>query len=553
MNIPDGWLLVDLADVIVDMQPGFAQRPNDRDEGTRQLRTNNVSPEGEIDLTSVAYVKATDADLEKYGVRPGDVIFNNTNSVEWVGKTAYFDEEGEYVLSNHMTRIRADERILDAQFLAKYLHHLWRIGRSFRWAKHWVNQAAIDQSALARFRIVLPSLPEQRRIVSIMREANELRRLRRDAVRKAHDLLPSLFREMFGDPLANEKKWEIKPIKRMGVVTTGNTPSRDNPNNFGDFIEWVKSDNLDSPLDYVAPSKERLSEEGAKIGRIVPKGSTLITCIAGSPESIGKAALTDREVAFNQQINSVTPFDGVNPYFLYSLIKLSKPAIQSLSSGGMKGIVNKKQLEELSLICPPKELQDQFAPQVTETFNVKTDLVAAQQEVERLVRSLLALAFTGELTARWRAQHEAELIEAARERDALLSKSNIVEGTAKFTGTTTLTAEATVTRPAPPEREQMVATLSRKQQRVLDLANSMEGYFTLPQLSQASHEASELTHADIQQGLQLLAALGLVIHVRVATEPTKKELIFTPAYRRLLPSQDDSRLRDLDRLGANGR
>src|SRR5260221_8454765 len=111
MNLPPRWILVNLGNVITEMQPGFARRPNNEAVGTPQLRTNNVSPLGNIDLSEIKYVDATKADISKYSLRRGDVIFNNTNSIEWVGKTAYFDLDELYVISNHMTRIRVDERI----------------------------------------------------------------------------------------------------------------------------------------------------------------------------------------------------------------------------------------------------------------------------------------------------------------------------------------------------------------------------------------------------------------------------------------------------------
>lgn len=70
------WPLSRLKDVIIDMQPGFAQRPNVENIGTPQLRTNNISPQGSLDLSDIVNVKVTPSELEKYGVRQGDVIFN---------------------------------------------------------------------------------------------------------------------------------------------------------------------------------------------------------------------------------------------------------------------------------------------------------------------------------------------------------------------------------------------------------------------------------------------------------------------------------------------
>src|SRR5260370_26257936 len=118
------WPIVRVQQAIVDIEGGVTQRPTIENVGTPQLRTNNVSPQGNIDLTDVINVSVSPAEFQKYAVRKGDVIFNNTNSVEWVGKTAYFDIDGEYVLSNHMTRIRVNGSMRDPEFLARCLHYL---------------------------------------------------------------------------------------------------------------------------------------------------------------------------------------------------------------------------------------------------------------------------------------------------------------------------------------------------------------------------------------------------------------------------------------------
>lgn len=572
MNIPNDWLLVKLSDVITEMQPGFAQRPSGKNKNTGipQLRTNNVSSEGTIDLSNLVYVTASGIELEKYGLRQGDVIFNNTNSLEWVGKTAYFNETGEFVLSNHMTRIRVNERLLNGEFLAKYLHYLWHIGWAGRWAKQWVNQAAIDQMALGKFHIVLPSLSEQQQIIEFLNEVDEVRNSRRQSVAKSQMLLLSLFREMFGDPIINEKQWPTKSLKRMGLITTGNTPPRDSPDNFGDYIEWVKSDNLDSPLDFVAPTKEKLSLKGAKIGRVVPKGSTLITCIAGSPESIGKAALADRDLAFNQQITGVTPFEEVNPYFLYSLIKLSKPAIQTLSSGGMTGIVNKSQLEELSVISPPKELQNKFASRVSQVFDYKAELVKSEERIDDLIRSLMARAFSGELTQQWREENNAKLLREEAERNRLLGQLKRARGP----------LEDSVEEIKPTsERHHLVRKLGLKQLYVLEVVKTMKSehlgfpikeYFVARDIEHAQQRISVdmltkaideisvgeqtnavrrelpyLSRSDARQSLQLLAEMGLIRRVRLATNPSGRDvIIFAPAYRQLAKNED-VRLKEL--------
>ena len=149
----------------------------------------------------------------------------------------------------------------------------------------------------------LPPLSKQRRIVDILDQADRVRRLRAAADAKADSIIPALFGKMFGDPYTNPMMWPKYALDQLATITTGNTPSRKRPEYYGDAIDWVKSDNLNTASHYVTGATERLSNLGKRVARTAPPGSTLVTCIAGSRSAIGNSALTEREVAFNQQIN----------------------------------------------------------------------------------------------------------------------------------------------------------------------------------------------------------------------------------------------------------
>lgn len=541
MTIPSDWPIARLETVLTDMQPGFAQAPDAEQIGIPQLRTNNISDSGALDLTDVKYVHVGDADLEKYVVRRGDVIFNNTNSLELVGRTAYFDRDDVWVLSNHMTRLRVDERLVVPQFLAKYLHYLWQRGMTQRRSKQWVNQAAIDQAMLAKFDVPLPPLPEQRRIVEILRKAEGVRELTRRASQTAESLLSALFGHHFGHPVRNERAWKTQQLRDVGEITTGNTPPRDEPQNYGDYIEWVKSDDLDASFDLISPSSEKLSLEGATRGRSVPPGSTLITCIAGSPESIGKAALADRRVAFNQQINAVTPFEGIDPYYLYTLIKLSKPAIQALSSGGMKGIVTKGNLERLSVIVPPKPLRDRFGNQARAIFEHNALLIARRELPDTLVNTLLGRAFMGELTAEWRTRHSAELEFASAERDQLLEERG-----ARLRVELAVPVEPPTALPFD-ERRQTVESFSDEQRQLLALINEAPRYWTAETLQQEAGVGL----AAARRALALFAATGLIMQGEVWVSESRDTGYYLPAYWPLRP-EHEVRMADLGRLSRTG-
>src|SRR5699024_2223447 len=154
-------------------------------------------------------------------------------------------------------------------------------------------------------------------------------------------LKQSVFLDMFGDPTSNPKRYVKKQLKEIGEITTGNTPPRKDKDNYGDYVEWIKTNNINENSIYLSQAIEYLSEKGASIGRVVSENSILVTCIAGSRSSIGRAAIANRRVAFNQQINAISPSEIINTSFLYTQIKILKPYIQSFSTNSMKGMISK--------------------------------------------------------------------------------------------------------------------------------------------------------------------------------------------------------------------
>lgn len=280
-----------------------------------------------------------------------------------------------------------DTEQVDLTFLYHYLS--WR---GFSDVVSGSSQPQITQGGLAKVMLNLPDLIEQKRIAALLDRAANLRRKRQEAISLADDFLRAAFIDMFGDTSANNRQWPERTIVEIATVTTGNTPSRDNETYYGNFIEWIKSDNINTASHWLTAAREKLSELGASVGRTAPAGSTLMTCIAGSASCIGNVAMTDRKVAFNQQINALTPRDGIAPEFLYSLLLFSKARIQSVSTNSMKGMVSKGVLERIPLIWPPEKLQAQFVEifQRVQKLRSRMEVADASSLLTALQAKLLA-------------------------------------------------------------------------------------------------------------------------------------------------------------------
>ena len=258
---------------------------------------------------------------------------------------------------------------LDRQFLYYFLKS--NIGRQMIRAKAAGSvRDNLKLDMLKEITIPESSLDDQRHCTATLDNLRYLIELRKKQLKELDNLVKARFVELFGDPVSNPKDWNVEPLgKRCGIIT-GNTPPRSEPENYGKYIEWIKSDNINTPFTFITKAQECLSEAGFEKCRFVEAGSILMTCIAGSIDCIGNVAVTDRRVAFNQQINAIVP-EQDEVLYLYWLMQLSKPMIHRTINMALKGILSKSQLSEIVFPFPPITLQEQFVAFVEQTDKSK--------------------------------------------------------------------------------------------------------------------------------------------------------------------------------------
>ncbi|MCT0076401.1 restriction endonuclease subunit S [Lactococcus lactis] len=145
----------------------------------------------------------------------------------------------------------------------------------------------------------------------------------------------------------NSDAWEQRELGEVGQTNTGNTPPTSNSQNYeDDGLLWVTPTDIDGNI--IRTTAKKLSKLGIKKARVVPKGSILATCIA----SIGKNALILEDSAFNQQINSLSPNENNDSYFLLTQSELWSKKMQSIAASGTMQIINKTEFSKLSFYFP---------------------------------------------------------------------------------------------------------------------------------------------------------------------------------------------------------
>lgn len=368
----------------VDKSNNIVLRSNNIDLSTNSLNF------GELKFISDSITIPQDKKLRKNSI----FMCMSNGSKQHLGKVAFIEKEYPYAFGGFMGLIVPNEDKLVPKFTyyyfcsQKFKAYLSAIGNG-------ANINNIKYIDIAKDSIPLPPKSTQIEIVSELDKINELIRLKKEQLKDFDNLAQSLFYEMFGDPVENEKGWEVKKLGEIGEVKTGNTPSRSNDNFYNEkFIEWIKTDNIRNEQMNPTTAAEYLSRDGAECGRIVSKGSILVACIAGSLSSIGKCCITTKNVAFNQQINAITPYgDFCNSIYLYELIRNSYKYIQQNATTGMKHILSKSIFEKMKFPFPPLSLQRLFARRIEQVEREKSEVQKSIQDLETLLASRMQYWF----------------------------------------------------------------------------------------------------------------------------------------------------------------
>ena len=252
----------------------------------------------------------------------------------------------------------------------------------------------IARGTLRKFEIPLPPLPEQHRIVDLLSRAEGIVRLRREAEKKAAELIPALFIDLFGDPATNPKGWPVATIGNLTNVQTGATPSRENSDYYADAqIPWVKTGEVDGST--ILATEEKISELALSETncKLFPIG-TILVAMYGQGQTRGRTAVLGIQAATNQACAAILPSSNIETAFLFVFLQTQYEQLRGMAHGGNQANLNLSMVKGLSIILPPLAAQRLFSERLDEIGAIQSQQFTATAKAQATFDALLARCFT---------------------------------------------------------------------------------------------------------------------------------------------------------------
>jgi len=388
-QLPEGWewkKLNDLAQFIYGY-PFESSKFNNEGRGTPLIRIRNLIK----DKTDTFF----DGEFEEsYLVQNGDILIGmdgEFNIVRWGGEGA--------LLNQRICKLESTSATLIPSYAFRVLK---KILKRIEDKTPHVTVKHLSAKQLNSIQIPFPPLETQRKIVAILEKSEETKKLRMQADELTSQLLQSVFLEMFGDSVINNKNWELKTIEELSSEIV------DCPHSTPKYVDYVTdfpcirtTELKEGYIDWKVMKYLDEDEYKKRVNRLSPIEGDVIY---GREGSFGEAVRVpaNTNMSLGQRVMLFRPKPKVcNSVFLWALIRSDSIYFQALkkTSGSTVRHVNIKDIKKFKGICPPIELQNKFAQIAKKVEVMRQKQKQSQEYIDDLFNALTQKAFKGELIA----------------------------------------------------------------------------------------------------------------------------------------------------------
>lgn len=332
-------------------------------------------------------------DLEQYKdyiLESGDLLVSHINSKTYIGRTVVYEgKQGENIIHGmNLLRLKHNRSLINSAFLCYYTQSVSFKLDIMRIRKDAVNQSSFAISDFKKIRIPVPVLATQLSIVSELDKINKLIQIKKEQLKDYDTLAQSIFYEMFGDPVVNEKGWEVMSLGDICEITSS---KRVFANEYVDMgVPFYRSKEVIEKSKQLPISVELYISEShydkIKSSFGVPQiGDILVTAVG----TIGKIWVVDTNEPFYFKDGNLVwlrKIKGVHSeYFRYSLFYLIDEYKKVNANGAAYNALTIAKLKLMLCPLPPLSLQQSFAHKIEQIERQKAAVQRTIKDLETLL------------------------------------------------------------------------------------------------------------------------------------------------------------------------
>ena len=381
----EGWTYKKLGEV-AKLINGFAfQSAMFQKAGLPIVRISNIQDDK---ITSdFVYFNRDDynIDFEKFEVLYGDILIAMSGAT--TGKVGINYNDEVLYLNQRVGKIVPRENVIQ-RYLFYYLKT--NAAKSLSIAQG-VAQPNLSTQQINSFVLPVPPLSEQQRIVSELDLLSIIIEKKKAQLTESDQLAQSIFYDMFGDPVTNEKGWEVKKLGEVCETTSGGTPSKNHPEYYeGGMIPWLRSGEVCQGFIY--NTEMFITEEGLKCSsaKMIPVNSVAIAMYGAT---VGQVGIIKTPLCTNQAICSILPNNHFVPIFLYHFLLSKKNDFLKVAVGGAQPNISQAVIKQTIIGIPPLSLQQSFASKIEAIEHQKALVQQSITETESLFNSRMDYYF----------------------------------------------------------------------------------------------------------------------------------------------------------------
>jgi type I restriction enzyme, S subunit len=395
-ELPEGWKWMRLEDITLKIET--INPENFPDKEFVYLDIDSIDNSQQKITTPKKILGSEAPSRARQIVNSGDILFSTVRT--YLKNIAFVEEQYDNQIASTGFCIIRPKKGVDGKFIFNYVQ-TQNFLKKLELLQRGANYPAVRESDVLSQQIPLPPFQIQRKIVAVLEQAEAVKRQRQEADALTGALLQSVFYEMFGDMVTNERGWDIIEFGDIICETKNGLYKIEKFQGKGTPIlrmyNIYKNRIVLDKYHLITITDDEFEQYQVKPGDILFNRVNSPIWLGKSaviPKDIGKFVFESKNIRIRVDTSKADPE--------YIVWYLSTPAGREEISKRAKAAVNQStvnntDLREFRILLPPLALQQQFAQIVQDVERVREQQVASGKEIEGLCEGLMARAFTGQL------------------------------------------------------------------------------------------------------------------------------------------------------------